>query len=699
MTTDRSWLQAAFRVGDIVSIIEKVPSATREDRSWWKAKLTISKDEACKAGFGKNFEVGLFPSECVKIFDSKPESLTIDRQLSENVTIKTVETNIRGEPISTLKKSSDWHRPRRDRSLVKSLLRRHVEQQVPPVFGIDLVEYLQKTGDDVPQILKKCVEVIELHGIVTGVYRQCGIQSNIQKLRNGFDSGHLPDLSDDTILKDIHSVSSLLKQYFRQLPNPLFTFELYPDFISAYETTDEKQVERFKDIIGRLPCEHYRTAKYLIRHLSKLCQCTHLTDMNSKNLAIVWAPNLFRCPPCIDDGTGSNGGSDSSLLQGLNAQTGLCNYILVHAVYLFALEKDSLSLPRGPYSCSVDARSRSIMSCISSLPLPNGEALSQPDLRSKNYLDINVSPAMHPSFRSITNGSKKREVSAQPCGKWRRMLRGPSVDNAFTSLRTRWKKQNGLHVNDNSGNNVKWRRSPVSDARVSLRAARSASLISFVTKSVEEFRNGVLRSWRHCAQSRDESVMNSSGQQRHSSATAIATELVRRRGLTSFLAADQNPSTSFPFCSRDEYADDGLSSSSDSYRFFGFCDNEPLMDRISLHSLEKTLTEQNWSKVEPDVLRLHFHSNIAMERRRADTAVNSRSSSTDGWSDFARSSGISKSSSSSTSSHHNDCSRYDNVSPGGDDKEARYVETPLSFYDLPQKNIRSVRSNIQLYFL
>lgn len=34
-----------------------------------------------------------------------------------------------------------------------------------------------------PNILKKCVEFIEAHGIVTGVYRQCGIQSNIQKLR------------------------------------------------------------------------------------------------------------------------------------------------------------------------------------------------------------------------------------------------------------------------------------------------------------------------------------------------------------------------------------------------------------------------------------------------------------------------------------------------------------------------------------
>lgn len=80
--------------------------------------------------------------------------------------------------------------------------------------------------------------------------------------------------------------------------------------------------------------------------------------------------------------------------------------------------------------------------------------------------------------------------------------------------------------------------------RASLRAARSASLISFVTRSVEEFRNGVLRSWRHCAPTlRDDSIANGTDDKRHSTATAIATELVRRRGLASFLANDQQPST------------------------------------------------------------------------------------------------------------------------------------------------------------
>uniref|UniRef100_A0A915PE81 Uncharacterized protein n=1 Tax=Setaria digitata TaxID=48799 RepID=A0A915PE81_9BILA len=719
--------QISLRVGDIVSIIEKVTPFNNEDRSWWKAKLTIAKNENGKIILGKNFEVGLFPSECVKIFDGKTGPLADQQQNSAKkdeldsgrAVGHSLTKSITNLTSSLSKKSTGWHPPRRDRSLVRALLRRHAERQVPPVFGTDLVEYLQKTGEDVPLILKKCVEVIEMHGIVTGVYRQCGIQSNIQKLRNGFDSGHLPDLRDEAILKDIHSVSSLLKQYFRQLPNPLFTFELYPEFIGAYETTDDEQANRFKDVIGRLPREHYRTAKYLIRHLTKLCQCTHLTDMNSKNLAIVWAPNLFRCPPCVDN---NSGGSDSSLLQGLNAQTGLCNYILAHSVYLFSLENDSLSFPENTINKSLASKTSSY-----------GDGTPSPDLARRHFIDVNGGPATLPAFHTVIERPRHRETNAHPGGKWRRMLRGPSVDNAFASLRTRWKKHGDTYIDgDNSTNSVKWRRSPSSDVRASLRAARSASLISFVTKSVEEFRNGVLRSWRHCAPTlRDDTVTNGTNDERHSTATAVATELVRRRGLTSFLANDQQPSTSTdtklessvrgsipeafsldtsesgnsrpPSVVQDDCIDDGVSLSSDSYRFFGFYEDEqPPEEGECLKGVEEKWMKRNKPNVENENgLRVAFKMNPTRGKKRSGKngiEDDSRSSSTNGWSDVARSSS-SSSSSSSTGSLHNDCSRYDNVPLGEDAGGGRYVETPLSFYDLPQNNIKPVRSNVQLYFL
>jgi len=39
----------------------------------------------------------------------------------------------------------------------------------------------------------------------------------------------------EDVMQDIHSVSSLLKMYFRELPNPLLTYQLYNKFVVSYQ--------------------------------------------------------------------------------------------------------------------------------------------------------------------------------------------------------------------------------------------------------------------------------------------------------------------------------------------------------------------------------------------------------------------------------------------------------------------------------
>lgn len=48
--------------------------------------------------------------------------------------------------------------------------------------------------------------------------------------RHEFDSEQIPDLTRDVFRQDIHSVGSLCKLYFRELPNPLLTYQLYDRF-------------------------------------------------------------------------------------------------------------------------------------------------------------------------------------------------------------------------------------------------------------------------------------------------------------------------------------------------------------------------------------------------------------------------------------------------------------------------------------
>ena len=76
------------------------------------------------------------------------------------------------------------------------------------VFGVDLIEHLEKTSAVVPGILEFCSETIEENGVTDGVYRLSGQSCLIRTLKDIFEVGKVPDKVSE---KDIHSVASLLK--------------------------------------------------------------------------------------------------------------------------------------------------------------------------------------------------------------------------------------------------------------------------------------------------------------------------------------------------------------------------------------------------------------------------------------------------------------------------------------------------------
>ena len=69
----------------------------------------------------------------------------------------------------------------------------------------------------------------------------------------------MPDLSQPSVRQDIHSVSGLLKQYLRELPNPLLTYQLYDKFVAAVQSDEDQQLIRVRDVVQQLPPPHYRS--------------------------------------------------------------------------------------------------------------------------------------------------------------------------------------------------------------------------------------------------------------------------------------------------------------------------------------------------------------------------------------------------------------------------------------------------------
>ncbi|KAM3829288.1 rho GTPase-activating protein 33 [Vipera latastei] len=270
--------ELSFEVGDIISVIDMPP---KEDRSWWRGK--------------HGFQVGFFPSECVELFSERPSPGV--KSDAEGTSCVLPRTHGLLSPTSVSKKHGKLigflrtfmkSRPSKQRLKQRGILRERV-------FGCDLGEHLKNSGSDVPQVLRSCSDFIEKHGIVDGIYRVSGVSSNIQRLRHEFDSERVPELSKDVYLQDIHSVSSLCKLYFRELPNPLLTYQLYNKFAEAVSVAgNEERLVRVHDVIQQLPPPHYRTLEFLLRHLASMAMHSQNTSMHIRNLAIVWAPNLLR---------------------------------------------------------------------------------------------------------------------------------------------------------------------------------------------------------------------------------------------------------------------------------------------------------------------------------------------------------------------------------------------------------------------
>uniref|UniRef100_UPI003AAE2B63 LOW QUALITY PROTEIN: rho GTPase-activating protein 30 n=1 Tax=Centroberyx gerrardi TaxID=166262 RepID=UPI003AAE2B63 len=222
------------------------------------------------------------------------------------------------------------------------------------VFGCDLLEHLTASSQEIPQVLRSCSEFVEHHGVVDGIYRLSGVSSNIQKLRSEFDSDGSPDLNKDLYLQDIHCVSSLCKAYFRELPNPLLTYQLYDKFAEAVAIQlEEERLVKITDVLKELPSPHYRTLEFLMRHLVRMASHSSETNMHARNLAIVWAPNLLRSKDI--EASGFNG---TAAFMEVRVQSIVVEFILTHVPQLFPEEGASLerrkSLPSPSAMCSQD---------------------------------------------------------------------------------------------------------------------------------------------------------------------------------------------------------------------------------------------------------------------------------------------------------------------------------------------------------
>ena len=174
------------------------------------------------------------------------------------------------------------------------------------------------------EFIKQLIEHIEKQGLEDqGIYRVSGVSSKITKLMRVYQDNYKnflalhsdtyspdgqPSYSDENKIQlnveniirefanhDLKTVTSALKNYLRNLYEPLLSFKLHSAFISAAKIEQkEKRVNAIHELVHNLPKINFQMLSILIEHLHKIAEKSDKNLMSICNLGVCFGPTLLR---------------------------------------------------------------------------------------------------------------------------------------------------------------------------------------------------------------------------------------------------------------------------------------------------------------------------------------------------------------------------------------------------------------------
>uniref|UniRef100_A0A8W7P3C2 Rho GTPase-activating protein 100F n=1 Tax=Anopheles coluzzii TaxID=1518534 RepID=A0A8W7P3C2_ANOCL len=175
---------------------------------------------------------------------------------------------------------------------------------VPALFGADLETVVTRESKGapgcapVPIILRRCVEEVERRGLdIIGLYRLCGSATKKRLLREAFErNSRAVELTPEHV-PDINVITGVLKDYLRELPEPLFTkclFQMTVDALGVCLPDDpEGNAKLMLSILDCLPRANRATLVFLLDHLSLVVSAAERNKMSAQALATALGPPLM----------------------------------------------------------------------------------------------------------------------------------------------------------------------------------------------------------------------------------------------------------------------------------------------------------------------------------------------------------------------------------------------------------------------
>ncbi|KAI4898895.1 hypothetical protein NFI96_026642 [Prochilodus magdalenae] len=160
------------------------------------------------------------------------------------------------------------------------------------VFGVPLIVHVQRFGQPLPLGLQQALHYLRSQCLdQVGLFRKSGVKSRIQALRQMNESS-----PEDVNYEDqsAYDVADMVKQFFRDLPEPLLTSKLGETFLHIYQYVPKDQrLQAVQAAIMLMSDENREVLQTLLCFLSDVTSSVQENQMTPMNIAVCLAPSLF----------------------------------------------------------------------------------------------------------------------------------------------------------------------------------------------------------------------------------------------------------------------------------------------------------------------------------------------------------------------------------------------------------------------
>ncbi|XP_029635720.1 rho GTPase-activating protein 18 isoform X3 [Octopus sinensis] len=167
------------------------------------------------------------------------------------------------------------------------------------VFGVALQTQLENDQKRyphlaVPLFFQQLIDFLTIYGVhVEGILRIPGATSRIKILRNDLEEQFYQGRFDWRNMLP-NDASALLKQFLRDLPDPLLTNKYRESFVNVQFIPNLRdQLKALNLLFMVLPDAHRNSLMILLRFLKNVIYYQNENKMTLSNVAMIMAPNLF----------------------------------------------------------------------------------------------------------------------------------------------------------------------------------------------------------------------------------------------------------------------------------------------------------------------------------------------------------------------------------------------------------------------